>query len=68
MYSFFLNSDLKQLFIQKVIESIDLSATMENFVTKGEVKSNFLTTPTKETKIKSFNQLVFKLEPSRWCI
>ena len=38
--------DLKQVFIQKQSESIDLSATNGTFVTKGEIESNFLTTTT----------------------
>ena len=41
----FETSNLKQVFfIQKLLESIDLSATNGTFVTKGEIESNFLTT------------------------
>ena len=42
----------KQVFIEKKkLEGIDLSVTNETFVTKGEFKNNFLTTPTKEPKL-----------------
>ena len=36
------NCDLKQVLIQKWLNSIDLSATHETFVKKGEFKSTFL--------------------------
>ena len=39
---------MKQVFIQKQLESIGLSATNKTFVTKGEMESNFLTRPTEE--------------------
>ena len=42
---------MKQVFTQKQLESIGLSATNGTFVTKGEIESKFLTTPTEEPKI-----------------
>ena len=36
------NCDLKQVLIQKQLNSIDLSATHETFITKGELKVLFL--------------------------
>ena len=47
----FENGHFKQVFIQKQLESIDLSATNGTFVTKGESESKFLTTPTEEPKL-----------------
>ena len=44
------NTDLKQVIIQKELESINLSATNGTFVTKGETLSNFLTTLTDKPK------------------
>ena len=69
----FENIDLKQVFIQKELESIGLSATNGTFVTKGEIESNFLTTPTEEPKLNhwvntTLNQLVIQFEPSSRCI
>ena len=43
---FFLNSDLKQVLLNKEFESMDLGATNGTFVTKGELESDCLTTPT----------------------
>ena len=65
--------DLKQVFIQKQLESVGLSATNGTFVTKGEIESNFLTTPTDEPKLNhwvntTLNQLVIQFEPSNKCI
>ena len=37
----FWNSDLKKVFRQKYLESIDLNATNGTFVTKGEFESTF---------------------------
>ena len=69
----FENIDMKQVFIQKQLESIGLSATNGTFVTKGEIESNFLTTPTEEPKLNhwvntTLNQLVIQFEPSNRCI
>ena len=47
----FENIDMKASVIQKQLESIGLSATNGTFVTKGEIESNFLTTPTEEPKL-----------------
>ena len=47
----FEHSDLKQVLIQNLLESIDLSDTNGTSVTKGEIESNFLTTPIKEPKL-----------------
>ena len=44
-----------------MLESVDLRATNGTFVTKGEIKSNLLTTPTEEPKL---NYLVI-LSPPR---
>ena len=60
---------LEQAFIKKKIESIDLSATNEIFVTKYEFESNFLAPPTEEPKFNhwvhtQWNQLVIQFEPS----
>ena len=46
---------------------MDLSATNGTFVTKGEIKSNFLIIPTEEPKLNhwinnTLNQLVIKFE------
>ena len=46
-----LNLDLKLVLIQKKLESIDLIAENWTFVTKGEFKSYFLTTPTGKAKL-----------------
>ena len=56
---------LKQVIIQRELESINLSATNGTFVTK----SNFLTTLTDQPKLNHwvnniFNQLVIQFEPS----
>ena len=69
----FENTDLKQVFIQKELESIDLSATNGIFVTKREFESNLLTTATEEPKLNhwvntTLNQLVIQFEPSSRCI
>ena len=40
----FENNNLKPVFIQKLLESIDLSATNGTFVIKGDNESNFSTT------------------------
>ena len=45
------NTDLKQVIIQKEIESINFGATNGTFVTKGEIESNFLTTLTDRPKL-----------------
>ena len=47
----FENSILKQVVIQKLLESIDLSATNWSFAKKSEIESNILTTPTEELKL-----------------
>ena len=65
--------DLKQVFIRKQLESMGLSATNGTFVKKGEIESNFLTTPTEEPKLNhwvntTLNQLVIQFEPSNMCI
>ena len=69
----FENIDMKKVFIQKYLESIELSATNGTFVTKGEIESNFLTTPTEEPKLNhwvntTLNQLVIQFELSNRCI
>ena len=38
---FFKKTNLYQVITQRELESINLSATNETFVTKGEIKSNF---------------------------
>ena len=45
------STDWKQVIIEKELESINSSATNWTFVTKGEIKSNFLTTLTDEPKL-----------------
>ena len=45
------NTDLKQVIIQKELESINISATNETFVTKDEIESNFLTTLSDKLKL-----------------
>ena len=64
------NSDWKNVLILKLLEIINLSATNGTFVKKGEIESNFLTTPTEEPKLNQWvnttlNQLVIQFEPSR---
>ena len=66
------NIDMKQvsqLESQKVrkLESTGLSASNGTFVTKGEIESNFLTTPTEEPKLNhwvntTLNQLVIQFK------
>ena len=63
------NSDLKQNSMLTVLESIDLSTSNWNVVTKGEFESNFGTTPAEEPKINhwlntTLKQLVFQFKPS----
>ena len=67
------NTDLKQVIIQKELESINLSATNGTFVTKGEILSNFLTTLTDKPKLNHWvntilNQLATQFEPLSKCI
>ena len=67
------NTDLKQVIIEKELESINLSATNGTFVTKCEIESNFLTILTDKPKLNHwvniiFNQLVIQFEPSGRCI
>ena len=67
------NTDWKQVIIEKELESINISATIETFVTKGEIESNFLSTLTNKAKLNHwvntiFNQLVIQFEPSSRCI
>ena len=67
------NTNLYQVIIQRELESINLSATNGNFVTKGEIESNFLTTLTDEPKLNHWvktmlNQIVIQFEISRRCI
>ena len=70
---YFENSYLKQVFIQKYLESTDLSATHGTFVTNGEIEIKFYTTHTEEPKLNhwvntALNQLVMQFEPSNRCI
>ena len=53
----FENIDMKQVFIQQELESIGLSSTNGTFVTKGEIESNFLTTPTEEPRLNHWATL-----------
>ena len=67
------NTDLMPVIIQKELESINLSATNGTFVTKSEIKSNFLTTLTDKPELNHWvntilNQLVIQFEPSGRCI
>ena len=50
------NTDLKQVIIQKELESINLSATNWTFVTKGKIESHWVNT--------LLSQLVIQFEPS----
>ena len=64
------NFNLKQVFIHKFLESIDLSATNGTFVIKDEIESNFVTTPIEGPKLNhwvntTLNQLVIQFEPSQ---
>ena len=57
------NTDLKKVLIQKLLESIELSATNGTSVTKGDIESNLETTPTEEPNLSpwvniTLNQLV----------
>ena len=45
------NNSLNQGIIQRELESINLSATNDTFVTKGEIESNFLTTLTDKPQL-----------------
>ena len=65
----FFKRQFDKSFIQKQLESIDLSARNETFVTKGEIENKFLTTPTEEPKLNhwvdtTLNQEVIKFKPS----
>ena len=56
--------------IQRHLESINLSATNGTFVTKGEIKYNFLTTLTDKPKLNHWvktllNQIVNYLSPPK---
>ena len=67
------NTILKQVIIQRELESINLNTTNGTFVTKGEIESNFLPTLTDEPKLNHwvntmFNQLVIQSESSSRCI
>ena len=67
------NIDPEQVFIQKLLESIGLSATNGTFVTKGAFESNCSSTPTEEPKLNHLvntilNQLVIQFVPSSRCI
>ena len=67
------NNIWNQVFIQRELKSISLSATNGTFVTKGEIESNFLTTLTDEPKFNQWvktilNQIVIQFEPSKRCI
>ena len=67
------NTDLKQVIIQKKLESSNLSSTNGTFVTKGKIESNFLTTLTNKPKLNPWvntilNQLVIQINPSSRCI
>ena len=58
--------------ILKYLKCNNLSATNGTFVTKGEIESNFLTTPTEEPKFNNWvnttlNQLVLQFKPSSRC-
>ena len=66
----FENSDLRQILIYNKQLSVYLSVTTGIFVKKGEIESNFLTTPTEEPKLKNsvntiLNQRV--IEPFSMC-
>ena len=55
------------------LKSIGLSSTNGTFVTKGEIESNFLATPTEEPNLNNWvnitlNLLVIQFEPSSRCI
>ena len=59
--------------MQRKLESINLSATKGTFVTKSEIKSNFLTTLTDDPKLNHWfktilNQIVIQFERSKCCI
>jgi hypothetical protein len=61
---------LNQVIIQNELESFSLSATNGTFVTKGEIKSKFLTTLPDKPKLKHqvktiLNQIVIQFEPSK---
>ena len=67
------NHNFNQVTIQRMLESINLSATNGTFITKGEIESKFLTTLTDEPKLNHWvktisNQIVIQFEPSRRCI
>ena len=47
----FFGYNLKQICIERQLESIDLSANNVNFVTKDEFESNFLSKLTEESKL-----------------
>ena len=64
---------MEQVFIQKYLEIIDLSATNWTFVTKYEFENNFLTPPTEDPKLNhcvniQLNQLVIQFEPFNRCL
>ena len=67
------NTNFNQVIKHRELESINLSATNGTFFTKGEIKSNFLTTLTDKPKLNHWvntilTQLVIQFEPSSWCI
>ena len=67
------NHNFNQVTIQRMLESINLSATNGTFITKGEIESKFLTTLTDGPKLNHWvktisNQIVIQFEPSRRCI
>ena len=69
----FENIYLKQVFILKELESINLSATNGTFATQDEIESNYWTAPTEEPKLSywvntTFTQLVIQFEPPNRCI
>ena len=69
----FESSDLRHIFMQKKLESVNFSVTNGTFVTKCEFESNFLTTPTDEPKFNhwvktTLNQLMLQFEPFSRCI
>ena len=55
---FFENCALKQVFIQKLLNSFDLNTTNKTFVTKDEFESIFLSTPTEEPFIMCIKKLL----------
>ena len=64
------NNSLNQVIIQRELESINLGTTNGTFVTKGDIKCNFLTTLADKPKlnhlVKSIlKKIVIQFKPSK---